>query len=121
MNCGICMGHLREKKKCPGCYSESPNKPAHCVNCSIIKCEFLRESKSKYCYGCEKFPCRRLKDLDKRYRTKYGMSMIENLNNIKTFGIRKFVKNESVRWTCPNCGEIICVHRENCLHCGTKR
>ena len=31
------------------------------------------------------------------------MSMIENLENIKELGIRKFVRNERVRWTCPKC------------------
>ena len=41
------------------------------------------------------------------------MSMIENLENIKTFEIRKFVKNEKVR-----CGGIICVHRGFCVSCG---
>jgi hypothetical protein len=28
------------------------------------------------------------------------MSMIENLDNIRELGIRKFVKNEKVRWDC---------------------
>ena len=29
------------------------------------------------------FPCRRLKELDKRYHTRYHMSIIDNLNYIK--------------------------------------
>lgn len=121
MNCGICIGHLRDKRKCPGCNIESKNKPPHCNNCSIAKCEYLLKSKSKYCFGCGKFPCKRLKDLDKRYRTKYGMSMIDNLNSIKEIGIRRFVKNESARWTCPECGNLLCVHRTNCIYCGAKK
>lgn len=121
MNCGICIGHLREKKKCPGCNSTGPGKVPHCSNCSIFNCEYFQNSKSKFCYGCKNFPCRRLKNLDKRYRTKYGMSMIENLNSIKIIGIREFVKNESKKWTCTKCSKTICVHRNVCIKCGAER
>lgn len=49
------------------------------------------------------------------------MSMIENLSTIKEIGIRKFVKLENHEWICSNCGNILCVHKANCLVCGTKR
>jgi biotin synthase-like enzyme len=49
------------------------------------------------------------------------MSMLGNLNNIKAGGIRKFIRNEKIRWTCPVCQNTICVHREDCIYCGTKR
>lgn len=58
--------------------------------------------------------CDNLKHLDKRYRTKYAMSMIENLVNIKKHGIRYFIKNEKVRWSCPECNGSICVHDRKC-------
>jgi hypothetical protein len=75
-----------------------------------------------YCSDkCEKYPCLRLKNLDKRYRTRYGMSMIENLGIIKNLGIAKFFEMEQNRWKCHECGEMLCVHRFFCLKCGTKR
>jgi len=49
------------------------------------------------------------------------MSMIENLARVENQGIRKFVKIENERWACSGCGEIICVHRPNCLTCDTQR
>jgi hypothetical protein len=58
--------------------------------------------------------------LDERYRTKYGMSMIDNLVHIKKFGIRHFIRNEKERWTCPGCSQLICVHKPQCLFCGHK-
>ncbi len=122
MNCGICMAYLREKNKCDGCRSSYKNKPESCRKCIIIRCENLKKTKSKFCSEkCEKFPCARLKSLDKRYRTKYNMSMLENLKNIEELGIRKFVKNEKVRWTCSECGGTICVHRGYCSECGKKK
>jgi hypothetical protein len=59
-----------------------------------------------------------LKRLDRRYRTKYRMSMIDNLKIINEFGIRHFIRNEKEKWICPECNEMICVHRPKCLSCG---
>ena len=114
MNCGVCMAYLRDKNHCPGCWGADKNKSKSCVNCRIKNCS---ELKSKFCFSCKKFPCELITHLDKRYRTRYNMSMIENLNNIKKLGIKKFVINEKLRWTCPKCGGIICVHR-GCIKCG---
>ncbi|MDF1497103.1 MAG: DUF3795 domain-containing protein [Patescibacteria group bacterium] len=122
MNCAICIAHLRDKNKCLGCRDESADKPTSCRKCTISTCEFLKKNKMIFCSNkCEKFPCARLKNLDKRYKTKYGMSMLENLNNIKKQGIRKFVKNEQDRWKCQKCKKLLCVHRNFCLECGEAR
>lgn len=122
MNCGICRAYLREKRKCPGCRASDENKPfSFCVNCIIKNCDELKKHDAKFCFECEKLPCPRLKQLDKRYRTKYNMSMLENLENIQKYGIRKFVKNEKIRWTCSKCGGIICVHGGYCFNCEEPR
>ena len=119
MNCGICMAYLREKNHCPGCRFFNSKEPVSIARCIIKNCETIKET--KFCFRCEKYPCTRLKNLDKRYRTKYGMSMLENLENIKELGIREFVNNEKVRWTCPKCGGTINVHRWKCFDCGAER
>jgi hypothetical protein len=114
MNCGICWAYLREKNKCPGCRMDLANKPVTRAKCKIKNCEFFHNSKAKYCFECQDFPCEKVKHLDRRYRTKYGMSMIENLENIKKFGIEKFLNNEKVKWACPDCEGTICVHNKQC-------
>jgi hypothetical protein len=119
MNCGICIGYLRDRKPCCGCFESSVNKPKHCVNCAIAGCEELKATDSGYCYECTKYPCTRLKRLDKRYRTRYRMSMIENLDFMSKYGLEKFIANEEKRWKCSNCGKGICVHRDECLECGS--
>jgi len=123
MNCAVCMGRLlREENKCPGCRGNNIYKPRNCVRCIIVNCENLRKNNSKYCSEkCNDFPCKRLINLDKRYRTKYNMSMLENLKNIKELGIRTFVRNEKDRWSCVKCGGIICVHRGYCIECGAEK
>jgi hypothetical protein len=118
MNCGICIAYLREKNKCPGCRNMDEEFSSYCKKCSIRNCDFLKKNKLKFCSKkCSKYPCYRLKNLDKRYRTKYGMSMLENLEYIDQHGIRKFIKKEKSRWACTNCNGIICVHKKMCLDC----
>ncbi len=96
MNCGICMAYLREKNHCPGCRIDS-YKPITRVRCKIKTCRYFKYGKAKFCFQCDEFPCANLKHLDKRYRTRYNMSMIENLENIRENGIRKFVQSEQTR------------------------
>ena len=120
MNCGICLAHLRDKNSCKGCWGENTHKPNHCVKCVIKNCDLLARTGSKFCYECEKFPCPRLKQLDKRYRTNYGMSMVENLTYIQQNGLDEFIHNERSRWACKHCGGTICVHRGYCLNCNEK-
>ena len=108
MNCALCRAYLREKDKCPGCRDDVIYP--YCRHCIIRNCPELKSSKSKYCGKCDNFPCRRLKNLDKRYRTKYGMSMIENVNYIHKHGIRKFIRREKRRW--QKGGKIFCVHNK---------
>jgi len=121
MNCGLCIGHLREKNRCPGCNGDDADKPKFCVACRIRHCDKIGGREQKLCFKCAQFPCVRLRQLDKRYRTKYGMSMIENLESIRELGLERFVAREKDRWKCPECGGVICVHRKNCIYCGRVR
>lgn len=121
MNCGLCIGHLREKRPCGGCFKiDDKNKPKVCRSCKIVNCDLLTETKSGFCYDCEKYPCTRLKNLDKRYRTNYGMSMTKNLAYIKDYGLNRFLRKEEDKWKCKVCGAGLCVHRNFCLNCKTK-
>ena len=121
MNCGLCIGYLREKRPCGGCFkAEDKNKPTNCRRCIIVNCDLLAGTESGFCYDCKKYPCTRLKNLDKRYRTNYGMSMIGNLTYIKDHGLGEFLKNEENRWKCKVCGSGLSVHRSFCLSCKTE-
>lgn len=117
MNCGTCIAFMRPKNTCPGCHEESSVKNKSCVNCIIINCELLEKTNSGFCYECGSYPCQRLKQLDKRYRTKYGTSFLENLKMIKEKGIDCFLSFEKKRRTCQVCGSSLSVHRNTCLVC----
>lgn len=112
MNCTLCIGFLRDKNTYLGCHVECDFKPEYCRKCIIKNYEHLKESESGFCYECPKFPCRRLKPLDKRYRTKYHMSMFDNLNMIKVQGLHEFLRKEDKKWTCPHCQARLSAHHD---------
>jgi hypothetical protein len=118
INCGTCMAYLREKKnRCHGCRFTDLNIPKTRLNCRIKNCEHLEKTESKLCSDCHLFPCARLKQIDKRYRTRYKTSLIKNLDTIKEMGMTYFIENEVRRWSCPNCGSILSVHKDHCMRC----
>lgn len=121
MNCSLCVGYQREKNKCLGCKKTDAYESSCGRKCIIRSCDILKENKMGFCSeSCKKYPCGRLKNLDKRYRNKYGMSMIENLENIKKLGMKKFLENQKKTWTCKKCNGLLCVHRNFCLKCEEK-
>jgi hypothetical protein len=124
MNCRLCWGYVRDKNACPGCLrndGQESKKSQYRSTCKIRNCKEITQGKTKQCSEkCDKFPCARLKQLDQRYRTRYGMSMIENLQMIHAEGIRCFIRHEKEKWACPDCGDMICVHKPKCLSCGYK-
>ena len=121
MNCGICMAYLRKKNRCPGCASLDPYLRSYRRGCTVRNCETVKTSFSGFCYECPDIPCKRIKQLDKRYRTKYRMSMIENLEYIKKHGMEKFLEKEEEKWKCPECGGIISCHNGICYSCGLEK
>jgi hypothetical protein len=100
------------KSYCPGCLPRGK----HCIFMKQ-QCSLVGEGLVRFCYECDSFPCRRLKALDKRYRTRYHMSMRENLEFIRDKGMQQFLQREEARWRCPQCGGVICCHNGLCLGC----
>ena len=120
INCGTCRAYLREKNKCHGCRHAELNKPKSRLTCRINNCEQLQMTESKLCSECQVFPCTRIKHIDKRYSIRYKTSLIRNLVTIREKGIESFLVNEGLKWSCPNCGAVLCVHKDYCLNCNLK-
>ena len=117
INCGRCSAHLRAKNKCAGCNVDQAWKPKHCLTCKIKTCDQKPEFIS-FCFECKKFPCTRLRRLDNRYLTKYGLGLLDNLEKINKLGLKHFMKIENTRWVCQACGGPICIHDKKCYSCG---
>ena len=116
MNCHLCYAYIRPKKKCLGCRASNNGKRKSCSNCKIVKCEKRIHHRWETCAPCDT-PCKRLIDLDKRYKSKYHMSMIENLAIIQNHGIQFFLQQQEEKFRCSACGVTVCVHRNECPAC----
>jgi len=119
MNCSLCVSFFgytmsggESKRRCPGC------RPRDKM-CTFLKkhCDKLSDQNIEFCFECEDFPCENLEKLDKRYREKYYMSMIDNLVTIKEEGMDHFLKQQEEKYRCPGCGGTICVHTDVCYSC----
>lgn len=101
MNCGLCIAYqFKEndlnkrgfhKKYCPGCIPRGEN-------CTHMKdaCELLAKGSIRFCFECESFPCKRLKALDKRYRTKYHKVAIVYLHEKGCFEVWLSARNREI-------------------------
>lgn len=118
MVCSLCLAYQREKNHCPGCRALTGRERNSCAVCVIRTCPTIRKPGNNFCHSCGKIPCKRLKALDKRYRARYGMSFLENLETIKKLGVTRFSARIRKKWTCKKCGELLSVHRPVCLKCG---
>ncbi len=114
INCAICKGYLREKNTCPGCRFLDPktNTFKSCTKCIIKNCPELKKTKSKFCYECDKYPCKRMKDLNKRYVTRYDYNTFKTLESIKKDGTKKTFEKIMKKYSCPK--GTICVHDKEC-------
>ena len=122
MNCGLCISYQAMKtdlnskgfnrRYCPGCRPRGKN-------CTFMSrhCGLVGKGLVYFCHECPDFPCKRLKDLDRRYRDKHHMSMIDNLAFIKEHGMPDFLEKERTKWRCPECGGTVCCHNGLCLEC----
>jgi len=124
MNCGICKAYLAYSRGVP----KQRGKVTHCAGClprnknCFVKrgCRKLRKKEVNSCYECNDMPCQNLDRLDRRYRQRYNMSMIENLKEIKEKGTEEFLRIQREKYRCPECGDVISVHDVKCYVCGYK-
>jgi len=101
--CDICLGFLRIKDKCVGCNHDG-NKPKHCYVCSIKSCTEKKGSDQLLCIDCIKYPCKRIKELNKRYLLKYGEDLRKNMEECNEKGIDEFIRNQNEKWICKHVG-----------------
>jgi hypothetical protein len=120
MNCAICSAYLAFINnipivKCKGCRARNKQ-------CAFLKkrCKDdlkLLTGEIAFCSECNYCPCENLRHLDGRYRNNYRMSMIDNLEYIKKYGLKKFAAQQYKKYHCKNCGGLISVHNNKCFKC----
>ncbi len=123
MNCGACSAYLAFSHGIPrkrGAISHCSGCRARNKSCAYLKgaCKRLSSGRVSFCYECREFPCQRLRSIDRRYRTIYGTSLIDNLVEIRDLGMGTFLKNQTDRYLCPKCGQAaVSIHNRKCFRC----
>ena len=119
MNCQVCHGHLKKKKACRGCRNSDEGKPEHCRKCDIKDCAVSHDV--NFCLDCPSFPCKIIKRLDRSYRQRYQVSLIDNAVRLKTVGAERYLSEEREKWMCADCGGVVSLHDQVCSECGKER
>lgn len=118
MNCMVCYKHCNHKKPCEGCLENEEGKPGHCRTCRIKTC--VNSKGLLHCFACMEFPCSHIRLLEKSYRTRYGVSLIENSTYVKEHGLEEFMKRQKEQYTCAACGGVVSLHDAVCSECGKR-
>lgn len=125
MNCGVCKAYLAYSRGVP----KQKGKVTHCAGClprgknCFIKRGYkkLRGNRVRFCFECESMPCKNLDRIDRRYRERYGASLIENLRMIEERGVEEFLRTQREKYECPECGDVVSIHNGKCYACGYKK
>lgn len=116
MNCYVCYMHLKKNKPCLGCHGRDDSKPNHCRECKIKDCAVSHGV--DFCFDCPSFPCVIIKRLDRSYRQRYQVSLIDGAVLLKSIGAKQYLLNEKAKWSCADCGGVVSLHDRVCSECG---
>lgn len=116
MNCLFCYKHCASPKPCRGCWANEGDKPSHCRSCAIRDCAAAQGLSN--CAACGQFPCSRVKSLDRGYRRKYQVSLVERGRERLRLGDSAQWELDCRRFACPACGEVLSLHDGICSGCG---
>ena len=127
INCGVCKAYLAYVHEVP----RQRNRVTHCAgcrprakNCYIkrgCKTKKLTRGKIPSCSQCDMMPCEKLAYLDRRYRTHYSLSLVENLKTLEEKGMDEFLRLQEEKHSCPVCGDVVSVYYGKCYGCDYMR
>jgi hypothetical protein len=123
MNCAICSRYLShvnhlKRSQCIGCRPRNLRCTYLFAKCTGINNKITTKN-AKFCFECEQYPCKQINRIDDRYRKNYKMSMMDNLEYIKTKGLDKLIDDQNNKYRCSRCGGLISIHNKKCFKCDT--
>lgn len=131
LHCGSCgvfqankSGQIEDKAKewnmkvedlyCKGCKSDTI--ATFCRTCHFKTCATSKEI--EFCFQCEEFPCKELLEF-KDDENPHHSIVLHNLDQIKELGIEEWLKQQEVRWSCPECKEKYSWYESICSNCSS--
>ena len=99
---------------CYGCASDVV--VGFCKDCEVREC-VLRKLGVNYCFECPDAPCSKLLELQERASDLFDL--LGNINRLKEVGVKAWLAEREVEWSCHNCGASIDWYARICPECGT--
>jgi hypothetical protein len=120
MNCAICSRYLAhinnlKRSKCTGCRASKKTCTYLFKECGGPKNNST--DNPAFCFECDRYPCEQIDRMDKRYILGYGMSIKENLEYIRKYGVAKFTREQYRKYHCQRCLGMISIHNRKCFKC----
>lgn len=90
------------------------------MGCGIIIHRGVRQESRgvEYCHQCTDFPCEELMAF-KNDDSSHHSTVLHNLSRMQEIGIGKWLKEQELRWSCPECNEKYSWYDNNCSKCGS--
>ncbi|MEI6765640.1 MAG: DUF3795 domain-containing protein [Bacteroidota bacterium] len=99
---------------CNGCRSSVNSNCAK--SCRIKPC--AQENNVEFCFECPDYPCNHLVEF-KNDKYLHRSFVINNLEEIKKSGYKKWTEEQQKRWKCAECNEPFHWYEDTCKKCGT--
>jgi|TARA_B100000315_G_scaffold119033_1_gene109094 hypothetical protein len=124
MNCSICSNYLAcvnnlNKSQCAGCRTSNKKCAYLFEKCTGINHSLEGNANAKFCFECDQYPCKGIERMDRRYRENYKISVTDNLEYIKEYGIKVFLAEQYKDHKCSRCNGLVSVHNKKCFRCDT--
>lgn len=110
-------GRKIEGYACKGCRSDTLYVNSSCKDCEIRACAGDRGI--LHCGLCERFPCSRLVEFRDDGHI-HHLDIMEKLEDVKTKGPERWLKEKEKQWRCPECGGAYSWYETACFECGTE-
>jgi hypothetical protein len=108
------LNYSEEESKCYGCRSEK--RLLYCQKCKMFAC--AAERGINFCSECEEYPCADLKQFQSAMP--HRIELFDNLEQIKSNGYKKWLKEIRQNYICPRCQTINSTYDQKCRKCGEK-
>ena len=122
LNCATCSKYLSythdlKRSQCRGCRAENKKCSYLFQKCSGINSSQMGTSSAPFCFKCDQYPCDQIDRMDRSYRNSFGVSIRNNLDDIRTKGSAAFFEEQSEQYRCARCGDTISIHNRKCFSC----
>lgn len=106
-------GRKPEELVCHGCKSETT--AVFCRTCTFRDCVASRGI--DYCFQCGDFPCEALAGFRDDPAPHHSV-VVRNGLRMREVGLERWLEEQRVRWSCPDCGEPFFWYDASCRTCG---